>query len=117
MNTRSITVVSPRNGNWYLLAYAGRRAITFLERQPEVDPAKIGFTGYSMGGNITSMAAIDPRLKAVIPMVGGTGFINEDFPGLPDTSRARSFKNVDLYDRTIDAQVLLAACEMPRFVF
>ncbi|MEM7233331.1 MAG: hypothetical protein AAF517_14230, partial [Planctomycetota bacterium] len=38
------SVVSPRNGNWYLLAYAGRRAITFLERQKEVDPEKIGFT-------------------------------------------------------------------------
>ena len=65
-------VVSPRNGNWYLLAYAGRRAITFLEQQGEVDPEKIGFTGYSMGGNITSMVAIDPRLKAVVPMVGGS---------------------------------------------
>ena len=64
-------VLSPRNGNWYLLAYAGRRAITFLESQPEVDPARIGFTGYSMGGNITSFVAIDPRLKAVAPMVGG----------------------------------------------
>ena len=32
-------VLSPRNGNWFLLAYAGRRAITFLEQQsPAVDP-------------------------------------------------------------------------------
>lgn len=97
-------VVSPRNGNWYLLAYAGRRAITFLEQQPEVAASKIGFTGYSMGGNITSMVAIDPRLKAVAPMVGGSGFIMDDFPGLPNTGRARSFRNVDLYNRTIDAQ-------------
>ncbi len=98
------SVVSPRNGIWYLLTYAGRRAITFLEQQPEVDPEKIGFTGYSMGGNITSMAAIDDRLKAVIPMVGGSGFIMDDFPGMPDTGRARGFKNIDLYNRTIDAQ-------------
>lgn len=97
-------VVSPRNGNWYLLAYAGRRAITFLERQPEVDPQKIGFTGYSMGGNITSMVAIDKRLKAVIPMVGGSGFIMDDFPGLPGTGRARGFQNVELYNKTIDAR-------------
>jgi hypothetical protein len=97
-------VVSPRNGNWYLLAYAGRRAVTFLERQPEVDAGKIGFTGYSMGGNITSMVAIDDRLKAVVPMVGGSGFIMEDFPGLPETGRARGFKEVDLYNRTIDAR-------------
>lgn len=98
------SVASPRNGNWYLLAYAGRRAITFLEQQPEVDPEKIGFTGYSMGGNITSMVAIDERLKAVVPMVGGSGFIMDDFPGLPNTGRARGFKNIDLYNRTIDAQ-------------
>lgn len=97
-------VVSPRNGNWYLLAYAGRRAITFLEQQPEVDAKKIGFTGYSMGGNITSMVAIDPRLKAVVPMVGGSGFIMDDFPGLPNTGRARSYRNIDLYNRTVDAQ-------------
>lgn len=97
-------VVSPRNGIWYLLAYAGRRAITFLEQQSEVDPERIGFTGYSMGGNITSMVAIDDRLKAVIPMVGGSGFIMDDFPGLPNTGRARGFQNVQLYNRTIDAQ-------------
>ncbi len=80
-------VMSPRNSNWFLLAYAGRRAITFLEQQAEVDPEKIGFTGYSMGGNITSYAAIDPRVKAAIPMVGGSGYITADFPGLPGTGR------------------------------
>ena len=97
-------IVSPRNGIWYLLTYAGRRAITFIEQQPEVDPERIGFTGYSMGGNITSMVAIDSRLKAVIPMVGGSGFIMDDFPGLPNTGRARGFKNIELYNRTIDAR-------------
>lgn len=30
-------VPSPRNANWFLLAVAARRAITFLEQQPEVD--------------------------------------------------------------------------------
>ena len=106
-------VVSPRNGNWYLLAYAGRRAITFLEQQPEVDPQKIGFTGYSMGGNITSMVAIDPRLKAVVPMVGGSGFIMDDFPGLPNTGRARGYKNIDLYNRTIDARAYWPLVKCP----
>jgi len=46
-------VVSPRNANWFLLTVAARRAITFLERQPEVNAGKIGFTGFSMGGMIT----------------------------------------------------------------
>ena len=58
-------IISPRNSNWFMLSLAGRRALTFLEQQPEVDATKLGFTGFSMGGTITSMTAIDKRLKAV----------------------------------------------------
>ncbi|MDC0282102.1 hypothetical protein OAK54_02250, partial [Akkermansiaceae bacterium] len=53
-------IASPRNANWFLLAVAARRAITFLEEQAEVDPERLGFTGFSMGGTITSMTATDP---------------------------------------------------------
>lgn len=95
-------VASPRNGNWFLLALAGRRAVTLLERQPEVDPARIGFTGYSMGGTITSYCAIDPRVAAAAPMVGGTGHLMEDFPGLPGTSRARQHRHPELFTSTMD---------------
>ena len=66
--------MSPRNSNWFLLAVAGRRAITFLEQQPQVDADRIGFAGFSMGGMITGLASLDPRIKAVAPFVGGTGF-------------------------------------------
>jgi len=98
-------VVSPRNGNWFLLTYAARRAITFLEQQPEVDPEKIGVTGFSMGGNITSYVAIDSRLKAVVPMVGGTGFITQDLPGLPGSGQARNYKDhAELFARTMESQ-------------
>ena len=97
-------VVSPRNGNWYLLTLAARRAITFLEQQPEVDPEKIGFTGFSMGGQITSMVAIDPRLKAVVPMVGGSGFITRDLPGLPGTARNLGGTDMALYAATNDSE-------------
>lgn len=98
-------VVSPRNGIWFLLAYAGRRAVTFLEEQPEVDGEKIGFTGYSMGGNITSYVSIDPRLKAVAPMVGGAGFITSDSPGLPDSGMARAYRDhVELFADTMESQ-------------
>ncbi len=99
------SVLSPRNGNWFLLAYAGRRAITFLEQQPEVDPEKIGFTGYSMGGNITSYVSIDPRLKAVVPMVGGAGFITTDSAGIPDSGSARAYKDhAELFANTMESQ-------------
>ncbi len=45
-------VESPRNSNWYLVLLAARRAITLLQQQPEVDPARIGVHGHSMGANL-----------------------------------------------------------------
>ena len=97
------TVPSPRNSNWFLLVVAARRAITFLEDQAEVDPHRIGFAGYSMGGTITAMTAIDARLKAVAPFVGGTGFMHVDFPGVEGSSRRQHFQHLELYENTIDA--------------
>ncbi|MCA9125353.1 MAG: dienelactone hydrolase family protein, partial [Planctomycetales bacterium] len=83
---------------------AARRAITFLEQQPEVDPDRIGFSGYSMGGMISALTAIDSRLKAVVPFVGGTGFKHVDFPGGIEGSSIRlHLRNPELYSRTIDA--------------
>lgn len=97
-------VSSPRNSNWFLLAVAGRRAITFLEQQPEVDPNRMGFSGFSMGGMVTALTAIDPRLKAVVPMVGGTGFKDEDFPGgIVGSSVREQLKDPALYRATVDA--------------
>ncbi len=97
-------VPSPRNANWFLLTVAARRAITFLEQQPEVDPDRIGFAGFSMGGMITALTAIDPRLKAVVPFVGGSGFKYVDFPGPIEGSSVRPhFQNLELYKTTIDA--------------
>ena len=95
-------VASPRNSNWFLLAVAARRAITFLEQQPEVDADKIGFSGYSMGGMITSLTSIDKRLKAVAPFVGGTGFKYVDFPGVTRSGLSVHFKELELYKKTMD---------------
>ena len=106
-------VASPRNANWFLLAVAARRAITFLEQQPEVDPARIGFTGFSMGGTITSMTATDSRLKAVAPFVGGTGFRHVDFPGIPRSSIGTHFKNLELYKKTIDPSAYWPSAKCP----
>lgn len=95
-------IESPRNSNWFLLSLAGRRALTFLEKQPEVDPEKLGFTGFSMGGTITSMTAIDTRLKAVAPFVGGTANLFRNYPGMNHGSVIRNIKDIELYKRTID---------------
>ncbi len=96
-------VVSPRNNNWFLLAVAARRAITFLGQQPEVNADRIGFSGFSMGGMITALTAIDSRLKAVAPFVGGSAFKHVDFPGYPRTSLAAHYReDVGLYKNTMD---------------
>lgn len=64
-------VESGRNSGWFLCALAARRALTFLERQPEVDAERLGVYGHSMGGKLTVMAAVDPRVKAAAPSCGG----------------------------------------------
>lgn len=68
------SVESPRNSNWYLVLIAARRAISFLEQQPEVDASRIGAHGHSMGGKLTTnLAGIDKRIKAAVPSCGGSG--------------------------------------------
>jgi dienelactone hydrolase len=107
-------VPSPRNANWFLLTVAARRAITFLEQQPEVDPDRIGFAGFSMGGMITALTAIDSRVKAVAPFVGGTGFKYVDFPGGIEGSSIRvHFQNLELYKNTIDASAYWPLVKCP----
>ncbi|MBA4186946.1 MAG: hypothetical protein C0467_02905 [Planctomycetaceae bacterium] len=78
------SVESPRNSNWFLVLMAARRAITFLEKQPEVDPTRIGVSGHSMGGKLTTnLAGIDNRVKAAVPSCGGSGNILESQTDLP----------------------------------
>ncbi len=94
-------IMSPRNSNWFMLSLAGRRALTFLEQQPEVDASKLGFAGFSMGGTITSMTSIDKRLKAVAPFVGGTANLQENYPGMNSGGLVR-VKDTELYKNTMD---------------
>lgn len=49
--------------------YDNRRAVDYLLSRPEVDPARIGVTGESGGGNQTMYAgAFDRRLRCVVPV-------------------------------------------------
>jgi len=65
-------VDSARNSNWFLWTIGARRAITFLEQQPEVDGERIGVYGHSMGGQLTvAVAGSDSRVKAASPSCGG----------------------------------------------
>ena len=65
-------VDSPRNNPWFLVTLGARRALTFLERQPEVNGARLGVYGHSMGGKLTVLTtAADGRVKAAAPSCGG----------------------------------------------
>jgi pimeloyl-ACP methyl ester carboxylesterase len=77
-------VESPRNNNWFLLVLAARRGLTFLAAQPEVDPARLGVSGHSMGGKLTTdLAAIDERVKVAVPSCGGSGSAPGKLAGMP----------------------------------
>ncbi len=83
-------VESPRNSNWFLVLIAARRAITFLEQQPEVDASKIGVYGHSMGGKLTTcLAGIDRRVRAAVPSCGGAGAILESQTDLPGCVKSK----------------------------
>jgi len=98
-------VPHPLNSSWIHNAYAGRRALTFLTDQSIVDTNKLGVVGWSMGGNTTSKVATDPRLTAVGPGVGGTGYLYEDWWGLPGSARSTNgVEAFDLHIRTVDSQ-------------
>lgn len=93
----------PKNNNWYLLTLGCRRGLTFLERQPEVDPQRLGVHGFSMGGNLTMyVAGTDDRVKAAVPGVGGQGWRwqpHRFFGGLAQQEHIRG--NLDLFRGTL----------------
>jgi cephalosporin-C deacetylase-like acetyl esterase len=52
-----------------------KRALDYLVSRPEVDPARIGAMGCSGGGATTTfIAALDPRIKAVVPACFPTSY-------------------------------------------
>ena len=51
---------------------AVRRAVDVLRTLPQVDPERIGYVGYSAGGNTGALAAAsEPRLKALVLLSAG----------------------------------------------
>ena len=106
-------VPSPRNNNWFLVTIAGRRALTFLEQQPEVDPTRLGVFGHSMGGILTTMVTgTDPRVKVSVPSVGGSGdFVPEDAkrPGAGYRDRIKEA----LYFATVDESAVIPNIKCP----
>lgn len=95
----------PWNSSWLLYSAAARRAVTFLEEQAEANGDKIGLMGHSMGGRLTVLTAIDERIKAASPSVGGSGFLYQDLPGIPGSARRMSAEDGrELYLKTLDCK-------------
>jgi dienelactone hydrolase len=93
------------NSSWNLIAMSARRALTFLEQRPEVDADKLGVEGHSMGGRSTVLTAIDPRIKAASPSVGGSGFLYQNMWGLPGSARRMTKEDgLALYTQVVSAQ-------------
>ncbi len=103
-------VESPRNSNWFVVLMAARRAITFLEQQPEVDAARIGAHGHSMGGKLTTnLAGIDKRVKAAVPSCGGSGDLLESQTDVPGGSKSKK-SQMELSCVSDNAYIPLITC-------
>jgi dienelactone hydrolase len=50
------------------------RGVDYLLTRPDVDRARIGITGFSLGGAMSwYAAAADPRISVIVPVCGGAG--------------------------------------------
>lgn len=78
------TVDDPRDSWFWEHAMAAMRGLTVLEQQADVDPARLGMTGYSGGSVATWMVAgIDDRLGAAVP-VSATGYLDLAIAATPN---------------------------------
>ncbi|MBM3457692.1 MAG: alpha/beta fold hydrolase, partial [Armatimonadetes bacterium] len=88
------------------------RAVSVLRNLPEVDRDRIGITGISWGGYLTSLVmSLDDRLRVAVP-VYGCGFLDENstwlpvFASLPEGERK-------LWVENFDPSRYLRRCQIP----
>ena len=66
-----------------------RRALAWLGARPEIDPAKLGVTGISLGGIVSSLAAaVDPSVHRAAFLLAGGG-LDEILWNMPETEAKR----------------------------
>lgn len=88
------------------------RAVSLLRHHPNVDPNRIGITGISWGGYLTSIVCgVDNRLKAAVP-VYGCGFLHENSTWLKSFERLGK-QHAKLWVDNFDPSRYLARCRMP----
>ena len=63
-------ITDPRQTSDFIWYTIQRRVLTYLERQKEVDPTRLGAQGYSYGGTIMWNLGTDPRVKAIVAYFG-----------------------------------------------
>ncbi|NLO73376.1 MAG: alpha/beta hydrolase [candidate division WS1 bacterium] len=60
---------------WGMMVYDSIRAVDYLSSRPEVDPARLGTMGISMGSTMSWwLAALDPRIKVCVDICCLTDF-------------------------------------------
>jgi len=69
---RMFDTLDDLRGSWFWgHSVAAMRALTCVEHHPDVDPTRLGVTGYSAGGVATSISSgVDDRIKAAVPLSG-----------------------------------------------
>jgi dienelactone hydrolase len=64
------SITDPRQASDYVWYAIERRALSYLERQKEVDKSRLGAKGYSYGGTLMWNLGTDPRVKAIVAYFG-----------------------------------------------
>jgi len=69
---RMFDTLEDLRGSWFWAhEVAALRGLTCLENHPDVDPERLGITGVSAGGVVSSIAAgVDDRVKVSVPLSG-----------------------------------------------
>ena len=101
-----------------------RRAIDLLQSLPEVDPARIGVIGHSLGGhNSLFLAAFDQRVKAVVTSCGFNSFLKYEKGDLTGWSHKGYMPRIaEVYSRDASrmpfdfTEVLAALAPRPVFI-
>lgn len=103
----------PLEDQWtYHAVSAAALAHSLLRSYPEVDAERIGVTGISWGGYLTSIVAgVDHRFKFAVP-VYGCGYLGENSAWLPSFEKLGKEK-ADLWLRQWDPSSYLGQAKMP----
>ncbi len=108
-------VASPRNYWQFPRQMSGRRIISFMQSQPQVNPEKIGIRGHSTGGSLTVYQSIDPRVTAAVPSVGGVGGFMDVHPVITGNTRHLRLQGerLKLFEETIEMRTYWGKMHAP----